>query len=69
MEDSVYIFDDIRSKATTEARRNVVIANAAMAIKVVGGGKPMSECLALARESLESGRAKEVLKRYVELNS
>ena len=68
-EEAADIFDDILSNATTEARRNVVIANAAMAIKVVGGGKPMSECLALARESLESGRAKEVLKRYVELNS
>ena len=63
------IFDNILSNNTTDARCNVVIANAAMAIKVICPNKPLSDCLAEARQSLASGKAKAVLKRYVELNS
>ncbi|MGM9812022.1 MAG: anthranilate phosphoribosyltransferase [Muribaculaceae bacterium] len=63
------IFDNILSNNTTDARCNVVTANAAMAIKVICSDKPLSDCLAEARQSLASGKAKAVLKRYVELNS
>lgn len=39
------------------------------AIKVIERDKDIAECLAIARESLESGRALACLKTYVELNS
>ena len=41
----------------------------AFAIKVIERDKDINECLAIARESLESGRALTCLKTYVELNS
>ena len=41
----------------TEAQKNVVIVNAAFAIRVICPEKPIEECIALARESLESGKA------------
>jgi len=46
----------------------VVIVNAAFAIRVICPEKPIEECIALARESLESGKARETLKKFVELN-
>lgn len=62
------IFDGILRNDTTESRRNVVLANAAFAIKVMEKDKDIRECLAVARESLESGAALRVMKRYIELN-
>ncbi|MGM9847522.1 MAG: anthranilate phosphoribosyltransferase [Muribaculaceae bacterium] len=63
------IFDEILSDNTTAARKNVVIANAAMAIKVICAEKPIADCIEEARLSLESGKAKNVLNKYLELNS
>ena len=63
------IFDGVLENRGTESRKNVVLANAAFAIKVIEQGKDIAECLAIARESLESGRALACLKKYVELNN
>lgn len=52
----------------TEAQKNVVVVNAAFSIQVICPDKPIEECIALARESLDSGKAKETLKKFVELN-
>lgn len=62
------IFDGILENHTTESRKNVVLANAAFAIKVIEKDKDIEECFAIAKESLESGKALNVLKKYVELN-
>ena len=56
-------------KTAARKAENVVLANAAFAIKVIERDKDIAECLAIARESLESGRALACLKTYVELNS
>lgn len=63
------IFDEVLENRSTESRKNTVLANSAFAIKVIEKDKDIEECLAIARESLESGRALGVLKKYVELNS
>lgn len=62
------IFDSILENRSTPGRKSVVLANAAFAISVVDQGKSPEDALAAARESLESGRALEVLKKYVALN-
>jgi anthranilate phosphoribosyltransferase len=53
----------------TAAQTDVVIVNAAFAIRVIEPQKSIEECIAIARESLASGSALRVLKKYVELNS
>ncbi len=63
------IFDSVLENRSTESRKNVVLANAAFAIKVTEPDKDIEECLAAARESLESGRALGCLKQFVELNN
>jgi anthranilate phosphoribosyltransferase len=68
-EDAARIFDNVMNNNATEAQKNVVIANAAFAIQVIEPQKPMEECIAIAGESLESGKARNVLKRFLDLNS
>lgn len=69
-EEAVGIFDKVLNNTATEAQKNVVIANAAFAVQVLEGGKKeIDECVALARESVESGKALEAFKKYVEINS
>lgn len=69
-EDAKRIFDAVLSDEALPDQKNVVIANAAFAIQVLEkGAKPIEECLAIARESIESGRALATFKKFVELNA
>ena len=68
-EDAAKIFDHIMNNTATEAQKNVVIVNSAFAIHVIRPEKTIEECIALAKESLESGRALATLKKFIELNS
>ena len=69
VEEAAGIFDSVLENRSTESRKNVVLANAAFAIKVIERDKDIAECLSIARESLEGGRALSCLKKYVELNN
>ena len=52
------------------AQKNIVLANAAFAIQVLERGqKTIEECIEIARESIDSGRALQVFKKFVEFNS
>lgn len=68
-EEAAAIFDRVLDGTALEAQKNVVIANAAFAIQTICPHKPIEDCLAEAREALESGRAKETLKKFLELNA
>lgn len=69
VEEAKEIFDSVLENRSTEPRKNVVLVNAAFAISVLDKTKDISEAVALARESLKSGKALQVLKRFVTLNS
>lgn len=68
-EEAVKIFDNVLENTATAAQKNVVIANAAFAIQAYEGGKDIMECIEIARESIESGKAIAALRKYVEVNS
>ena len=68
-EDAAKIFDNVMSNKATDAQKNVVVANAAFAIQVIEPQKSLEECVSIARESLESGKARNVLNKFVEINS
>ena len=68
-EDAMKIFDNVLAGTATEAQKNVVIANAACALSVMDKNLSMPDSVALARESLESGKALQCLKTFVEINS
>ena len=66
--DAVKIFDAVLSNTATEAQRNVVLINSAFAIQVICPDKDITVCLNEARESLISGKALEVLKKFIEVS-
>lgn len=63
------IFDSVLENRAIADRKNVVLANAAFGIQVLDPDKTIEEALDMARESLESGRALETLRRFVDINS
>lgn len=68
-DEAARIFDRVLQGEATPAQADCVIANAAFAIRVIEPEKSLADCIALARESMESGRALKTLKIFVELNS
>lgn len=67
--DAMKIFDSVLEGTSTEAQKNVVIANAACGISVMDANLSMADSIAVARESLESGKALQTFKKFVEINS
>ena len=64
------IFDAVLANTALPAQKNVVLANAAFAIQVLEKGKKdIEECIDIARESIDSGKALATFKKFVELNS
>lgn len=63
------IFDNVLSNTALPAQKNVVLANAAFGIQVMERGeKDIEECVEIARESIDSGRALATFRIFVELN-
>ncbi len=69
IEDAAAIFRAVLECRSTAAQRDVVVINAAFAIMVRCPEKQIEECIAIARESLDSGRAKATFTKFLELNS
>ena len=68
-EEAMQIFDNVLRNKSTEAQKNVILANAACGISLMEEGLTISETISKARESLESGKALECFKKFVEINS
>ena len=69
-EEAAEIFDNVLQGTALPAQKNIVLANAAFAIQVLEKGqKSIDECIAIARESLDSGKALSTFRRFVEINS
>ena len=68
-QDAARIFDRVLSGTATPAQTQCVIVNAGFAIQSMEPEKEIDECISLARESLESKRALNTLKKFIELNS
>lgn len=67
VEESVQIFLDVLQNQDSPARKNVVIANAALALACLNKEKTMEECIDMATNSLESGKAYNALKKLIEI--
>lgn len=69
VEEAAIIFSSILKGEGTEPQNNVVLANAGMGLKTIQPEKELSECIALAKESLESGRANKVFDKLIAMNN
>ena len=69
-EEAKEIFDNVLTNKALPAQKNIVLANAAFGIQVYEKGKKsIEECIEIARESIDSGKALNTFKKFVELNS
>ncbi|MDR3219175.1 MAG: anthranilate phosphoribosyltransferase [Dysgonamonadaceae bacterium] len=68
-QDAAKLFDQVLNNTATESQKNVVIINAAMAIQTIDPQSDISTCIDKAKESLESGKAKKTLEKFLEINS
>jgi anthranilate phosphoribosyltransferase len=68
VEAAARIFKSVLEGTGTEAQQNVVIANTALGIKCIHPEKSLTDCVAEAKESLESKRALAAFKKLMELN-
>ncbi|MBP5381284.1 MAG: anthranilate phosphoribosyltransferase [Bacteroidaceae bacterium] len=68
-EEACKIFDHVLEGTASEAQKNVILANAACGISIIDRNLSIEESIALARESLESGKALACFRKFVELNS
>lgn len=64
------IFDAVLENRALPAQKNIVLANAAFGIQVMERHKKsIEECVEIARDSIDSGKALSTFRRFVELNS
>lgn len=63
--DAAAIFKNVLSNEATNAQKEVVLANAGFAIQTIHPEKSIEDCIAEAKESIESGNALEVLKKLL----
>lgn len=66
LKDALTIFKQVISNQGTQAQTNAVLANAAVGIQCFESEKSLPECISIAREALESGKANQLLKKLIE---
>jgi anthranilate phosphoribosyltransferase len=69
VEKAAELFSNVLKNTGTESQKNVVLANSAVAIQVVEPQRSFADAVAIARESLESGKALNNFHRFIELNA
>lgn len=65
IEDSKNVFLNILNNTSTEAQKNVVIANSAIGIKLLNPTLEIDNCVEISQESIDSGRALQTLKNLI----
>ena len=69
-DEAAEIFDAVLENRALPAQKNVVLANAAFGIHVMEKGqKSIEECVEIARESIDSGKALATFRKFAEINS
>ena len=67
-EEAAAIFDRVLHNEGSKAQTDCVLINASFAIQALEPQKKIEECVALAKESLESGKALATLHKFLTLN-
>lgn len=67
--ESAQIFENVLKNQCTQAQKEVVCANAGMAIHTARPETPIQDAIALAKENLESGKALATFEKFLALSS
>ena len=65
VKEAAHIFERVLKNEGTQAQKEVVIANAGVAIKCAKPNQSLEDSLAAAREALESGKALDTFQRFI----
>ncbi len=69
-DEAAEIFDAVLENRALPAQKNVVLTNAAFGIQVMEKGrKSIEECVEIASESIDSGKALATFRKFAEINS
>lgn len=69
-DEAAEIFDAVLENRALPAQKNVVLVNAAFGIQVMEKGrKSIEECVEIASESIDSGKALATFRKFAEINS
>ncbi len=68
-EEASRIFDYVLQNQATKAQTDCVLINASFAIQAMEPGKSIEDCVAAAKESLESRKALATFRKFIEINS
>ena len=63
------ILHNIFDKKSTDAQRDIVLINAATALMVDGSARDIQDGLEISRETINNGKAKEKLKKIIEISN
>lgn len=69
IEEAAQIFDNVLANRASQAQANAVIVNAAYAIQTCDSNLPILDCIAMAKETIESGKAKQAFDQFLKVNS
>jgi anthranilate phosphoribosyltransferase len=67
-QEAARIFGSVLDNTATEAQKNAVVVNAAVAIQTIEPQLDIHACIDKARRSLESGQAKRTFEKFLEVN-
>lgn len=67
--EAMKIFDNVLECKSTEAQKNVILANAACGICVMDKNIDYHDAVEMAKKSLESKKALAMLKKFIDINS
>jgi anthranilate phosphoribosyltransferase len=67
-EEAAKIFDNVLEMTASKSQIQTVLANAGFAIHTIDPSKTIADCIAEAKESLESGKALKTLRKFIEIN-
>lgn len=65
IEEAAKIFIDVLNNNCTSEQKNVVLTNSSFAIQCFEPNKTLDECVDIAKESIESGKAYQTLKKLI----
>jgi anthranilate phosphoribosyltransferase len=68
VEEAMKIFTGVLDNECTAAQKEVVMANAGLALKVCFPGEDLTDCISRARDSIEGGAAKKAFTTLMEMN-
>lgn len=68
-QEAAQIFGNVIENRATDAQKNAVVVNAAIGINTICPEKSLPDCIAEAREAIDSGKLKETFKCFLTLNS